>query len=94
MACIAKRRGRYVLDYYGNQQWYPTKTKASNRRIDLGPSRMAELKKWKLACPPNKQTLIFPNEAGGPINHNNLVARYFEPALEEWSQNGHNLIKN
>ena len=24
---------------------------------------------------------MFPNEAGGPLNHNNVVSRYFEPAL-------------
>ena len=66
---------------YNNQAWYKTKTKSSSRKIDLGPSMMAELKKWRLACPPNKLGLIFPNEAGGPINHNNLISRYFEPAL-------------
>jgi integrase len=44
---------------------------------------ISELKKWKLACPPNKVDLIFPNGAGGPINHNNLVSRYFEPALRD-----------
>ena len=43
---------------------------------------MAELKKWKVACPPNRLNLIFPNKAGGPLNHNNLVSRYFETALE------------
>ncbi len=44
---------------------------------------MTELTKWKLASPPNKLNLIFPNEAGGPLNHNNVVSRYFEPALEK-----------
>jgi integrase len=51
--------------------------------VDLGPATMQQLKEWKLACPPNKLDLIFPNEAGQPINHNNLVNRYFEPALKE-----------
>lgn len=64
-----------------NQALYKPKTKASNRKIDLGPSMMTELKKWKLACPPNKLNLIFPNEAEGPINYNNMVNRYFVPAL-------------
>jgi len=66
---------------FNNQAWYKPKTKASNRKIDLGPAMIAELKKWKLACPPNGLNLIFPNEAGGPINHNNMVNRYFVPAL-------------
>jgi integrase len=66
---------------FNNQRWYIAKTEASNRKIDLGPAMMKELKAWKLACPPNDLDLIFPNEAGQPINHNNLVNRHFEPAL-------------
>lgn len=41
------------------------------------------LKEWKLACPPNDLDLIFPNEAGQPINHNNMVNRHFNPAMVE-----------
>jgi len=44
---------------------------------------MAELKKWRVACRPNKLDLIFPNEAGQPLNHNNLVSRHFDPALKK-----------
>ena len=44
-------------------------------------TRVSDLKKWRLACPPNKLDLIFPNEAGQPLNHSNVVSRYFEPAL-------------
>ena len=44
---------------------------------------MKELKKWKLACPASKLDLIFPNENGQPINHNNFVSRYFNPTLKE-----------
>ena len=44
---------------------------------------MTELKKWKLAYPPCDLDLVFPNEAGGPINHNNMCYRYFEPALKK-----------
>jgi integrase len=71
----------HIQRTYNNQEWYRTKTKTSNRKIDLGPSMMAALKKWRLACLPNKLNLVFPNKAGGPINHNNLVSRYFETAL-------------
>ncbi len=73
----------HIQRTYNNQAWYKTKTKTSNRKIDLGPSMMAELKEWRLACPPNRLDLIFPNRAGQPINHNNLVKRYFEPALKK-----------
>jgi integrase len=31
--------------------FYSTKTQTSNRRIDLGPAMMTELKRWRLACP-------------------------------------------
>jgi integrase len=44
---------------------------------------MAELKKWKLACAPNSINLIFQNEAGGPINHNNMINRHLLPALKK-----------
>jgi integrase len=63
---------------FNNQRWYNTKSEASNRKIDLGPAMIKELKEWKLACPPCGLDLIFPK-----INHNNLVKRYFEPALKE-----------
>ena len=68
---------------FNNQAWYEAKTEASKRRIDIGPGMIAELKKWKLACMPNKLNLIFPNEAGQPMNHNNLVSRHFNPALKK-----------
>lgn len=67
---------------FNNGAWYQPKTKGSRRRIDLGPAMMRELKLWRVACPPNELDLIFPNEAGGPINHNNLVSRHFLPALK------------
>lgn len=44
---------------------------------------LTDLKRWKLACPPCELNLIFPNQAGGPINHNNMVNRHFKPALKK-----------
>jgi integrase len=41
-----------------------------------------ELKRWRLACPTNGLDLVFPNEAGGPMNYSNMVQRYFFPALK------------
>ena len=72
----------HVQRTFNHQAWFDVKTETSNRKIDIGPGMIAELKKWKLACMPNKLNLIFPNEAGRPINHNNLVNRYFNPALK------------
>jgi len=66
---------------FNSQAWYKPKTRSSKREIDLGPATIRALKKWRLACPPNKLDLMFPNEAGQPLNHNNMVTRYFNPAL-------------
>ena len=65
----------HIQRTFNNQAWYDTKTATSNRRIDLGPATMKELKRWRLTCPQNELDLIFPNEAGGPLNHNNVVSR-------------------
>ena len=73
----------HIQRTFNNQAWYDTKTETSNRKIDIGPAMMKELKKWKLECPPNKLNLVFPNKAGGPIDHNNLLKRNFHPATEK-----------
>ena len=67
---------------YNNGQWYKPKTKYSKRRIDIGPGTMADLKKWRVACPPNDLDLIFPAESGGPMNHSVLLRNHFWPALK------------
>ena len=72
----------HIQRTFNNGAWYDTKTETSNRKIDLGPAMMTELKKWKLACPKNKLGLMFPNGSGNPINHNNMVNRHFNPALK------------
>jgi len=71
----------HIQRSFNHQRFYDVKTETSNRKIDLGLSMMAELKKWKLACSPNSRNLIFPNEAGQPMNYSNLVQRYYQPAL-------------
>ena len=73
----------HVQRTFNNGAWYRAKTVTSNRRIDLGPVVMGELKKWKLACPPNRLHLIFPNASGQPMNHSNMRSRYFFPALDK-----------
>jgi integrase len=61
---------------------FAPKTKGSERRIDIGPSAIKVLKEWKLACLPTDLDLIFPNEAGQPINYSNMVNRVYSPALK------------
>ena len=80
------------VDWFNNQihvqrtfnkgRWYKPKTKESNRKIDLGPTMMAELKKWNLACPPNDLSLIFPNSVGKPLCQSRMLSRYFFPAMK------------
>ncbi len=68
---------------FNNGNFYQTKTKNSRRRIDIGPEMVKLLKRWRLACEASELDLVFPTEAGTPINHNNLVNRKFNPALEK-----------
>jgi integrase len=71
----------HVQRTYNHQKFFDVKTETSRRKIDIGPEMMKELKKWRLACPPNKLGLAFANEAGKPMNYSNLVNRYFFPSL-------------
>jgi integrase len=64
------------------------KTKAGRRRVDLSELLVTELKRWKLKCPKEQRDddvepldLMFPNTAGKPENHSNVVRRGFKPAL-------------
>jgi integrase len=72
----------HVQRTFNNGRFFSTKTKTSNRKIDLGPKVITELKRWKLTCPINDLDLMFPNDAGGPINYSNMVQRHFLPALK------------
>ncbi len=67
---------------FNKGRFFPPKTRASRRRIDLAPKVLSELRKWKLACPLNELDLVFPNEAGQPINYSNMVQRHFFPTLK------------
>jgi integrase len=67
---------------FNNGRFFSPKTGKSNRKVTIGPVALTELKKWKLACPKSELNFVFPNEAGGPIDHHNLVNRNFKPALK------------
>lgn len=72
----------HIRRSFNNQAWYAPKSKSSIRKIDLGPSTLTALKRWRLQCPVLELDLIFPNETGKPLNHNNMINRYFVPALK------------
>lgn len=73
----------HIQRSYNKRTWYKPKTKTSNRRIDIGPTMISELRKWKLACPINEYDLIFPTETGQPLGQANMVNKYFKPALKK-----------
>ncbi len=72
----------HIQRSYTKGRFFPTKTRTSNRRVDLGPTVINALKLWRLACLANKHDLIFPNEAGEPINYSNMMTRHFFPTLK------------
>jgi len=49
--------------------------------VDLPAGLVAELKLRRLQCPPGAHDLVFPNGAGNPENHANLLNRGFYPAV-------------
>jgi len=72
----------HIQRTFNNGRLFTPKTQSSIRKIDLGPTVMKELKKWRLACPKNDLDLVFPNEAGHHINNKNMLRRNFRPALK------------
>jgi len=71
----------YVRRTFNHGRFFEPKSRTSKRAIDMTPTVISELKKWKLACPHNELDLVFPNENGKPINSQNMVKRQFLPAI-------------
>jgi integrase len=68
---------------FNHGRFYEPKSRTSQRKIDLAPQLITQLKEWQLACPPNKGDLVFPNGEGKPIDTRNMVQRDFLPALKK-----------
>ncbi len=66
-----------------NGEFQNPKTKNSIRAIDLPDELVHELKLWKLACPPNVNDIMFPSPEGEISQHDNVMHRYFLPALRK-----------
>ncbi len=64
-------------------RFFTPKTKGSNRKIDLSPMLVRELLSWQLLSGRRNDDLVFPNEAGGPMNYSNMVQRYYRKALKD-----------
>ena len=62
------------------------KTENALRTVPLPAHMIADLRRWKIACPPTAQDLVFPgepNEKGerGPIKADDLLRKILRPAL-------------
>jgi integrase len=73
----------HINRIYNNGAWYRPKSKTSTRRIDIGPSMLKALRKWKIACPPNDYDLVFPNKSGKPLDHGYMYRHHYWPALKK-----------
>jgi integrase len=73
----------YIQRTFNHGEWYKPKSKASKRKIDLGPDTIMDLKKWKIACPKFALNLVFPSNSGTPLNHSHILSRNFYPTLEK-----------
>ncbi len=62
-------------------QFQDPKSAYSVRKIDIPELLLNELRKWKSVCP--ESPLVFPSPEGKPSCHNNVVKRFFNPALEK-----------
>jgi len=71
----------YVRRTFSDGRFSEPKTRSSRRRIRIDETLVQELKHWKLQCPKGELELVFPNGAGNPENHGNLLNRGFYPAL-------------
>ncbi len=62
-------------------QFQTPKSKYSIRKIDIPEQLIRELREWKLTCPINEYDLVFPSPEGKLTDHDNVVKRYYNPAL-------------
>ena len=46
----------------------PPKTKNAYRKLKIPPKLLAELREWKLKCPPNPNNFVFVNPLGQPTS--------------------------
>ncbi len=62
-------------------RYFPPKTKAGRRVIQIPEELVAALKRWKLQCPKSDEELVFPMPDGQPICRDRLLRTRFYPAL-------------
>jgi len=82
------RQELHIRRTYHHGQFFLPKTKGSIRIIDLPPNVTRELRRWKLACPPNDLNLVFPSDMGTPLDAQNMIHRHFKVALRRAGLSG------
>jgi len=60
-------------------RYFPPKTKAGRRVIQIPEELVAALKRWKLQCPKSDEELVFPMPDGQPICRDRLLRRVSTP---------------
>jgi integrase len=63
-------------------RFYEPKTKAGRRTIGIPQGLVAELRRWKFACPPTANDLVFPSANGTPIHRSVVRSHVLLPSLE------------
>lgn len=72
----------HVRQTFGRYGFGSPKSKASRRVVPLTPGLVAELRRHKLAAPPNEHDLVFASGAGTPLDPDNL-GRAWERVLRK-----------
>jgi len=62
-------------------RYFPPKTQAGRRVIQIPDQLVMALKRWKLQCPKSEEDLVFPTPDGQPICRDQLLRTRFHPAL-------------
>jgi len=62
-------------------RFYPPKTKAGLRMVNIPSELAAILKRWQTACPTSQHDLVFPNLDGKPLRRSIALRRGLWPAL-------------
>jgi integrase len=78
----AVMRVRRSADKYGEIHDRP-KTDAGNRDVPISPDTALALKKWRLACPPGPEDLVFPNAKGKLWSHEGVNRGLWTAVLRE-----------
>jgi len=58
------------------------KSDAGRRTVPIGPGLTAELRKWKLRCPPSPTALVFPNARKKPMTQHSIIDLFLRVQVE------------